>query len=90
MDHWAKVDSDFSRPGKPIDNVFIEAFNSRLHRGRLNATWFLSPSDAREKIEAWRNNYNEHRLLSALGNMSTNEFASPRRAPGAREIGEIA
>jgi putative transposase len=56
----------------------------------LNAAWFLSLVDAREKIEAWRKDYNEHRPHSALGNMSPNEFASSCRAPGARQAGKVA
>lgn len=88
--HWNKVELDFSRPGKPTDNAFIEAFNSRLRQECLNATWFLSLADAREKIEAWRIDYNEHRPHSALGNMSPKEFTSTVRAPGARAAGKVA
>jgi putative transposase len=43
---------DFSGPGKPTDNAFIEAFNSRFRAECLNAHWFLSLADARED---WRN-----------------------------------
>ena len=35
LDQWAylnKVELDFSRPGKPTDNAFIEAFNGRFRR----------------------------------------------------------
>jgi hypothetical protein len=45
------VTLDFSRPGKPTDNAFIEAFNGRFRAGCLNAQWFLSLADARER---WR------------------------------------
>ena len=48
---------DFSRPGKPMDNGLIEAFNGRLRQERLNQSWFLSLEDAREKVEAWRQRY---------------------------------
>ncbi len=88
--HWNKVELDFSRPGKPTDNAFIEAFNSRFRQECLDATWFLSLADAREKIEAWRRVYNEHRPHSALGNMSPEEFASSSRAPGARATRKVA
>ncbi|MFP6868544.1 MAG: transposase, partial [Nitrospinota bacterium] len=67
-----------------------EAFNSRLRQECLNATWFLSLADAREKIEAWRKDYNEQRPHSAPGNMSPNEFASSCRAPGDRQAGKVA
>jgi len=71
MDLWAYqrgVTLDFSRPGKPTDNAFIEAFNGRLRAECLNAHWFLSLADAAEKLEAWRRDYNEQRPHSAIGN----------------------
>lgn len=64
LDLWAYthcVTLDFSRPGKPTDNAFIEAFNSKLRAGCLNAHWFMSLEDAREKLEDWRRYYNEDR-----------------------------
>lgn len=64
LDQWAylnRVEIDFSRPGTPTDNAYIEAFNSRLRAECLNASWFLSMADARERIEDWRRDYNEAR-----------------------------
>ncbi len=55
LDQWAHlngVEIDFSRPGKPTANAHIEAFNSRLRPECLNAWWFLSLADARERLEA--------------------------------------
>ena len=52
------VTLDFSRPGKPTDNVFIEAFNGRFRAECLNAHWFVTLADAREKLEVWRRDYN--------------------------------
>ncbi len=60
------VTLDFSRPGKPTDNGFIEAFNSKLRAECLNAHWFPSPADAREKLETWRRDYNDVRPHSAI------------------------
>ena len=71
MDLWAYprgVTLDVSRPGKPTDNAYIEAFNARLRAECLNAHWFLSLADAAEKLEAWRRDYNEERPHSAIGN----------------------
>ena len=71
MDLWAYqrgVTLDFSRPGKPTDNAFIEAFNSKLRSECLNAHWFLSLEDACEKLEGWRRHYNEERPHSTIGN----------------------
>lgn len=70
LDLWAyanNVTLDFSRPGKPTDSGFIEAFNSKLRTECLNAHWFLSLADAREKLEHWRSDYNEVRPHSAIG-----------------------
>jgi len=62
MDKWAydnQVKLSFSRPGKPVDNAFIESFNGSFRDECLNVNWFLSIQDARQKIEAWRKDYNE-------------------------------
>ena len=70
LDHWAYENGgtlDFSRPGKPTDNAFVESFNGRLRDKCLNSHWFLSLADARAKIEAWRRDYNESRPHTALG-----------------------
>ncbi|SMO90607.1 putative transposase [Paracoccus laeviglucosivorans] len=70
LDLWAcanEVTLDFSRPGKPTDNGFIEAFDSKLRAECLNAHWFMDLADAREKVEAWRRDYNEVRPHSAIG-----------------------
>jgi putative transposase len=71
MDLWAYqkgVTLDFSRPGKPTDNAFIEAFNGRFRQECLNTHWFMSLADAREKLEDWRRYYNEERPHGAIGN----------------------
>jgi len=71
LDLWAYANGvtlDFSRPGKPTDNAFIEAFNGRLRAECLNAHWFLSLADAGEKLEDWRRYYNEVRPHGAIGN----------------------
>jgi len=70
LDLWTyvnKVTLDFSRPGKPTDNAFIEAFNSKVRQECLNAHWFLTLADAAEKMEDWRRDYNEVRPHSAIG-----------------------
>jgi putative transposase len=68
LDRWAylnKVKLDVSRPGRPTDKAFIEAFNSRLRQECLNASWFLSMADARQRITEWRIDYNVERPHSA-------------------------
>lgn len=58
---------DFSRPGKPTGNAFIESFNGKLRAACLNTHWLMSLDDARMKLEAWRRDYNEIRPHSGLG-----------------------
>jgi putative transposase len=56
LDAWAYqsgVTLDFSRPGKPTDNAYIESFNARLREECLNVNWFLSKThDARSPLGA--------------------------------------
>jgi putative transposase len=71
LDLWAfmhGVTLDFSRPGKPTDNAFIESLNGKFRAECLNANWFLSLDEAQRKCEAWRRDYNEVRPHSAIGN----------------------
>lgn len=52
---------EFIQPGKPAQNAYIESLNGRLRDECLNANWFTNLSDARRKIETWRQDYNEQR-----------------------------
>ena len=79
LDRWAylnKVELDASRPGKPRDNAHIEAFNSRLRQECLNASWFLSMADARQRINNCGIDCNENRPHSALGNLTPSAIAA--------------
>jgi putative transposase len=66
----------FITPGKPVDNAHIENFNGKFRDEGLNEHWFLSLAEAREKIEAWRRDYNQVRPHSALGYQTPEEFAA--------------
>jgi putative transposase len=63
------VQLDFIRPGKPVENAFIESFNGRLHDECLNVHQFASLTD-----------YNHHRPHSSLGHLTPNEFVTQRQA----------
>lgn len=79
MDLWAYqhgVQLDFIRPGRPVENGYIESFNGRLRDECLNVELFLTLADAREKLERWRQDYNRVRPHSALGDQSPEEFAN--------------
>ena len=83
MDSWAyrnQVKLDFIRPGKPVENAFIESFNGRLRDECLNTDVFLSLEDARSKLEAWRVDYNTQRPHSSIGNLSPSEFVKTKNA----------
>ena len=82
LDRWAyekKIELDFSRPGKPTDNAFIESFNGSLRDECLNVNWFLSLEDAQQKLSVWREDYNSYRPHSSLGNLTPNEFIENSR-----------
>ena len=78
LDAWAyfnHVQLDYSRPGKPTDNAYIESFNGSFRDECLNTNWFLSLEDARDKIELWKNDYNEHRPHSSLTYLTPADYA---------------
>lgn len=79
LDRWAytkNVKLDFIRPGKPVENAFIESFNGKLRRECLNQHHFLDMEEARKIIEEWRLRYNSFRPHRALDGMTPECFAS--------------
>ena len=102
LDQWAYrrgVELAFIRPGKPIENCFVESFNGRFRDECLNTHWFLGLKDARQTIEAWRLDYNHVRPHGALRGLAPSVFAevaglqstastsAPPWPPPAREAG---
>ena len=78
LDAWAYakgVALNFIRPGKPVENAYIESFNGRFRDECLIEHWFLSMLHARQ---AWRIEYNTERPHSSLGNLTPNEYAADR------------
>jgi len=78
MDTWAHqagVKLDFIQPGRPVQNGYIESFNGRLRDECLNTEVFSTLADAREKLECWRQDYNETRPHSALADRTPGELA---------------
>jgi putative transposase len=63
------------QPGKPVQNAFIESFNGRLRDECLNTNWFRNLWEARQKITAWRDEYNQQRPHSSLDYRTPHEFA---------------
>jgi len=83
LDAWAYrrgIKLDFIRPGKPVENGYIESFNGKLRDECLNENWFITLSEARQVIEDWRQQYNGARPHSSLGNLTPEEFANKDKA----------
>jgi putative transposase len=66
----------YIEPGKPVQNAFVESFNSKLRDECLNEHVFLTLAEARKTIEAWRLDYNHCRPHSSLGALTPTEFAA--------------
>jgi len=78
LEQWAHqhaVRLHFIDPGKPVQNAHCESFHSRLRDECLNEQWFLGLGDARQIVEAWRQDYNQERPHSALGYQTPAAFA---------------
>jgi putative transposase len=82
LDLWAYANGitlDFSRPGKPTDNAYVESFKATVRLECLGRHWFLDLDDAREKVEEWRAEYHEVRLHSANDRPTTTAHVEPGR-----------
>ncbi|MCK1552312.1 transposase [Bradyrhizobium sp. 177] len=55
--------------------------NGKFRTECLNAHWFLSLDDARQKMEDWRRDYNEVRPHSAIGNKAPISLLNGSSAP---------
>lgn len=71
---------DFSRPGKPTDNTFVEIFNGTFRAECLDTHWFMDLKEAKQLIESWRREYNKSRPRAYLGDRTPSEFAKGRAA----------
>ncbi|NOD65828.1 transposase [Ruegeria sp. HKCCD6109] len=63
---------------KPTQNASIEGFNGKLRDECLHETLFSSLDEAREVLEAWKDDYNTHRPHSARENLTPKGFAAKR------------
>ena len=79
MDAWAyarDVRLGFIRPGKPVENAFIESFKGKLRDECLNSPIFAMAVDAQRVLDGWRDDYNAVRPHSALGDRTPAEVAA--------------
>jgi len=70
------VHLDFIRPGRPVENGYIESFNGKLRDECLNVEVFFSVADGRRKLAVWLDDYNHYRPHSALADRTPAEFAA--------------
>ena len=77
LDAWAYergIKLHFIRPGKPVDNAYMESFNGKFRDECLNLNWFMSVGHARAVAEDHRLDYNNERPHSSLGDLTPAEF----------------
>lgn len=89
LDKWAyenQVILDFIRPGKPVDNCFVESFNSRFRAECLNSHYFDSISEAKMIIEEWRKEYNEFRPHSTLKGLTPKDFLEQFKSKSTQKL----
>ena len=93
LDQWAYEQGirwHYIQPGRPMENGYVESFNGRLRDECLNENWFCSLAEARETIEAWRQDYNQCRPHSALSYRTPEEFAKTTRGDCGKDGGGTA
>lgn len=77
FDQWAWANSvqlDFSRPGKPTDNATSESFNASVRRECLSQHYFSTLAEAEVVLRTYRQEYNNQRPHSSLGQQTPAEF----------------
>ena len=77
LDAWAYQRADpfaVFRPGKPVDNRFIESFNGRLREECLNDNWFMSLGTPGRSLKPGGMDYNDLRPHSSLNDLTPEEF----------------
>ena len=69
------VEWHYIAPGKPQQNAFAESFIGRLRDELLNETLFSSLSHARDVLAIWKDDYNNFRPHSGVGNLPPAAYA---------------
>lgn len=75
----ANVGWHYIAPGKPMQNGFVESFNGSFRDECLNEILFSTLTDARHQIKLWKEDYNEVRPHSSLGNLTPREYAQKQQ-----------
>jgi putative transposase len=74
---WAEengVELAFIKPGRPMQNGFIERFNRSYREAVLNMYIFETLEDVRMQTEKWLDVYNRQRPHDSLGNLTPTEY----------------
>lgn len=74
---WAEehgVQLEFIKPGKPMQNAFIERFNRTYRTEILDFYLFRTLNEAREITERWLIEYNNERPHESLNNLTPVEY----------------
>ena len=69
-----KVTRDFAGPGQPTDNAYIESFNGSLREECVNVHGFEDVTEARAKLQVWKQEYNEERPHRFLKNLTPLQY----------------
>ncbi len=74
---WAEengVGLEFIKPGRPMQNGFIERFNRSFREAVLDMYIFESLEDVKTETEKWLGVYNRQRPHESLGNLTPEEY----------------
>lgn len=91
MDRWAfehGIELHFINPGKPMENGYVESFNGTFRDECLNENWFMTLEEARKIIEEWKDEYNNFRPHSSIGNVPPALFAD-RYLAGVQTVNQL-
>ena len=89
FDLWCKkqgITIQYTQPGKPTQNGYIERFNRSYRREILDAHLFFNLSDVRDLTDEWIQEYNNHRPHEGLGNRTPIEAARKISKKEAEEV----
>jgi transposase InsO family protein len=70
---WAEEHNvllEFIKPGRPMQNGFIERFNRSYREAVLDMFVFQSLSEVRDQTKQWLKKYNEERPHESLGHLT--------------------
>ena len=74
---WADdndVELEFTEPGRPMQNGFVERFNRTYRTEVLDLYIFKKLKDVQEITDNWVIEYNEERPHESLGNLTPKEY----------------